>query len=296
VKLIKITFIFTFLLIVAPAYSQVQYYGIDTILDGSGRSSAKLTITFSNPEKNFTFNILGRIENFNATSLAGPLDCDLVVSGISTVNCNMDLTTERRTIDMSFDTNDFVRVLDNKFYFDVDFSLNQDIDQAFATVRLPEGMVLVEGGKGRLSYPENATTVSDGRKIIINWKLTNIEKTQPIRLQILYEQLQNPIFRFWQYIVLSVMVVGVIIFLIMRYTRRPEKLILSVLDEYERRVMDNIVVAGGTTNQKKVVQELNLSKAKVSRVVKSLEERGLIEVNRIGRNNKLKVVKKKFKI
>lgn len=295
-KSIKATFIFTFLLVVTPVYAQVQYYGIDTILDSSGRSSVKLIVTFSNPEEYFTFNVLGRVENFNATSLAGPLNCDLTVSGISTITCKMNLTTERRTIDMSFDTNDFIRTLDNKFYFDVDFSLNQDIDQVFASVRLPEGMVLVEGGTGKLSYPENATTVSDGRKIIINWKLISIKKVQPMRLQILYEQLQNPILRFWQYIVVSVMIAGVLIFLIIRYTRRPEKLILSVLDEYERKIMDNIVAAGGTVNQKKVVQETNLSKAKVSRVVKSLVERGLVEVERIGRNNKLKVVKKKFKI
>ena len=47
-------------------------------------------------------------------------------------------------------------------------------------------------------------------------------------------------------------------------------------------------------NQRKIVQETNLSKAKVSRVVKSLVERGVIEVERIGRTNKLKILKKKF--
>jgi uncharacterized membrane protein len=56
--------------------------------------------------------------------------------------------------------------------------------------------------------------------------------------------------------------------------------------------MDVIIASGGTVNQRKVVQETNLSKAKVSRVVKSLEERGLIEVERLGRTNKLKARKK----
>jgi uncharacterized membrane protein len=58
--------------------------------------------------------------------------------------------------------------------------------------------------------------------------------------------------------------------------------------------MKAISQAGGEINQRKVVQETNLSKAKVSRVVKTLAERGLIEIKRSGRTNKLKMVKKKI--
>jgi uncharacterized membrane protein len=73
-------------------------------------------------------------------------------------------------------------------------------------------------------------------------------------------------------------------------------LVLSVLDDFERKVLDVIVNAGGTVNQKKVVQETNLSKAKVSRVVQDLVKRGLIQAERLGRTNKLKLVKKKLGI
>jgi predicted transcriptional regulator len=289
--------ILAFLLLIAPASAQIQYYGIDAVLDDFGRSSVKMTVTFVKPETIFTFNTAGKIENFNATSLTGPVDCRLVVSGMSTITCMMSLTTERRTINMNFETNDFVRILDNKFYFDVDFSLNQNINQVFASIKLPEGMALVQDKiPGKLSYPENATPITDGRRIIVTWKLDNLQKTQPIRLQIWYEQLENPIFRFWQYILIGIVAAGIVAFLIIRYTRKPEELILSVLDEYEKKIMDTIVVAGGVTNQKKVVQDTNLSKAKVSRVVKSLVERGLIETERIGRNNKLRLIKKKFKL
>jgi uncharacterized membrane protein len=83
-------------------------------------------------------------------------------------------------------------------------------------------------------------------------------------------------------------------FLYFRFLRKPEKIILSVLDEFERKVFD-VIKEAGEINQKKVAQLTNLSKAKVSRVVKSLAERGLIEVERLGRTNKLKIVKKKLK-
>jgi uncharacterized membrane protein len=118
-----------------------------------------------------------------------------------------------------------------------------------------------------------------------------------MKFQILYETIViPPLFDFRiRYALLAGGAIGLIsTFVYLRYFRKPEKVILSVLDEYERRIFDLIVAAGGTVNQRKIVQETNLSKAKVSRVVKSLVERGVIEVERIGRTNKLKVLKKKF--
>lgn len=299
VAFLLVFFLLEFLFFTA-AYAQVQYYGIDTILDEKGRSFVKLTITFERPETSFNFKVLGRIEKFNMTSIAGPVDCNVTVSGTSSMDCKLSLTAEKRTVDIVFETDDFVKSLGNKFYFDVDFSLNRNIDQIFASVRLPEGMAITnETISGRLSYLENTTIISDGRHIIVIWRLNGLKSDQPIRLQILYEQLQMPLpfqIRLRYIAVFGVAVAGGLAFVYLRYFRKPEKLILSVLDEFERHVMDAVVAAGGVINQKKVVQQTNLSKAKVSRVVKSLVERGLVEVERIGRTNKLKLVKKKFRL
>ena len=290
-----VSFLLAFVLLSANAIAQVQYYGIDADIDSSGRSRIKLTITFAQPETSFKFDIIGRIEKLNATSIAGPTNCKLEVSGTSSVDCTLTLTQEKRTIDMTFETNDFIRDLDNKFYFDANFGLNKNVDQVFAFVRLPEGMALTS----KKPLPENATTGSDGRRIIVAWSLADIESSQPLRLEILYEQIQqSPLFqlRLRYFIVFGIAAAGVASFVYLRYFRRPEKLMLSVLDDYERQVMDILVASEGVVNQKKVVQDTNLSKAKVSRVVKSLVNRGLVEVERMGRTNKLKLVKKKFKI
>jgi len=290
-----VSFLTVFLLLSVNAIAQVQYHGIDVNIDEGGRASVELTITFAKPETSLRFDVMGKVEKLNATSIAGPIYCDLEVSGISTIDCSLSLTQEKRTVDISFETNDFVRTFDNKFYFDADFSLDRDVSQLFAFVKLPEGTVLA----GKLSFPENVTTSSDGRRIIIAWDLNNIQSNQPLRLQVLYERTQQPpLFelRLRHFVIFGIVaaIVGSIVYL--RYFRRPEKLVLSVLDEYERKIMDILVASDGVANQKKIVQETNLSKAKVSRVVKSLVERGLIEVERMGRRNKLKLVKKKFKL
>lgn len=294
-----VSFLLTLLLITQITFAQVQYYETDTTLDEGGRAHVKLTITFYQPETNFEFSILGKMEKFSVNSTAGQPECNLVTSGITFLKCKLNLTEKKRTIELSFETSDFVKTLGDKFYFDADLSLGKNIDSIFTSVRLPEGYRLVnEDVKGRLSYLENTTIISDGTHHIVTWRLTDISTDQPLRFQILYERyqiLQQPQTLFFIG-VLVVLTVLTSIFVYIRYFRKPEKVILSVLDDFERRVLDTIVTAGGVANQKKVVQETNLSKAKVSRVVKSLADRGLIEIERLGRTNKLKIVKKKFKL
>jgi len=282
------------------AFSQIQYYGIDVGLSEEGKAKVKLAVTFVEPEKEFELSLIGRIEKFNASSAGFPINCEVNSGGISYVKCKLNLTQERRTIELNFESYDFVRKIEDKFYFDADFSIGKNVESFFASVKLPEGFALVgEEIKGRLSFPESATILSDGRRHIIAWKLLNVSKDQSLRLQILYERIQaQSRFSEWFFYsgIFLLILVSIIIFVYVKFLRKPEKIILSVLDEFERKVMDAIQQAGGITTQKKVVQATNLSKAKVSRVVKSLVERGLIEVEKLGRTNKLKIVKKKFKI
>jgi uncharacterized membrane protein len=144
----------------------------------------------------------------------------------------------------------------------------------------------------RLSFADNSTKVSDGRHIIVVWKLDEIEGKSLV-FQALYEPVQEMPSFIW-YFIGGVAVIGIVAFFIIKKVRKPQEVILSVLDDYERNIMKTIAESGGEINQRKVVQHTNLSKAKVSRVVKTLEERGLIEVERLGRTNKLRLVKKKI--
>lgn len=295
VKFVAVTsFFLAFLLLSSAAFVQVQYYGIDVSLDGTGRAKVKLTITFLKPEEEFDFSLIGRIERLSADSI----DCNLTAGGISYVKCKLNLTQERRTVELNFETGDFVRAIGDKYYFDAELGLGKSIDSLFASVRLPEGFGLVsEEVKGRISFPENTTILSDGRHHIISWRLVDLAPNQTLRFHVLYERIQEFQSNLFYYLtIFAIAATFISTFLYFRFLRKPEKIILSVLDEFERKVVDAIREAGGAVNQKKVVQATNLSKAKVSRVVKSLAERGLIEVERFGRTNRLKIMKRKFKI
>ncbi len=285
-----------FLAAVPMVHAQVSYYGVDNVVNPDGSVAVKMTITFNDAVKDFGFLFMGKVANFNATSNAGPVDCKADVSSATSISCTMPLSLEKRTLEMSFTTNDLVKGIDGMSFFSGDFGLNRNVDSAFVSVKLPEGMILVTNSSTYPILPSAVQTLSDGRRIIVTWSLSGIMQVTPLKFQLAYEPttIISNVPDYWVYSSIAIAAVILVSFFIIRSVRKPKEVILSVLDEYERSVMDCIVKAGGTISQKKIVQDTNLSKAKVSRVIKSLVERGLIESERTGRTSKIKLVKKKF--
>jgi len=291
VKAIALLSFFVIVLFSAAVLAQLQY-SVNTVLNEKGRSFVKLMITFPGPEETFNFTIKGNVENFNASSNAGPVSCELKNGLITPVHCSLNLTENKRTVYIDYETSSFVKISD-RYFFDGDFSLNREIGTIAVSITLPEGMTPAKDIEG--IFPSNATMIwnPQGGKVNLIWSLNDIPADRILRFQILYEKLQTSGFQLWYIVFPVIAIVTIIIVILIKKMRgKSKEIVLSVLDEFERKVMDSIIASGGTVNQRKVVQETNLSKAKVSRVVKSLEERGLIEVERLGRTNKLKARKK----
>lgn len=70
-----------------------------------------------------------------------------------------------------------------------------------------------------------------------------------------------------------------------------EQMALRLLEGDERRVYRRVVESGGEILQKDIVSAVPFSKAKVSRIVDKLEEKGLITKRRHGYTNKIMLVK-----
>lgn len=292
-----VSFLFALILFTGTAIAQISTYGIDVILDDTGKSFVELSLMFTEPVNDFKFIVFAKIENFNITSTDGPAFCNLTVGEISSVDCDLQLTPENKAVEIYFETNDFIKTLDNRFYFNGDFTLNKNISEVFTSVRLSEGLVLPEEEIEKIIFPTEGLITSDGRRIIVVWRYNNVTENQPLKFQVIYELTEiipTGITPSWQYILIGVGAVIITAIFIIYRIRKPKEVILSVLSDYERKVIEIITAAGGEVKQKRIVQETNLSKAKVSRLIKSLVERGLIEAQRVGRTNKLKLVKKKF--
>ncbi|MBD3155241.1 MAG: hypothetical protein GF368_01135 [Candidatus Aenigmarchaeota archaeon] len=196
----------------------------------------------------------------------------------------------------SFETHGMIERKDNKTSFSFDIPMLQDTDRVNIITKLPELMVLVDNKLLPLS-PSGADIGSDGRRITLKWYFRDQFKGDIIPLRIYYENI-NPtnfvqlIDVRWIILFLLILVVG--IFLIYDKISKRSGVVLSVLNEPERIVVKVIQERGGEeVNQKKIVKATGFSKAKVSRILQSLEARGVISKERFGRRNKI-TVKKKF--
>ena len=65
-----------------------------------------------------------------------------------------------------------------------------------------------------------------------------------------------------------------------------------IIKKDEKLIFDTIRKHGDGVNQKIIVNDSGYSKAKVSKVLNSLKERGVLKLERVGRKNKVHIEKK----
>lgn len=185
----------------------------------------------------------------------------------------------------------------NKTSFELDIPVIQNTEKINVIVKLPELMALIDNDLLPLS-PSGADIGSDGRRIILKWNFQDQTAGDIIPLRIYYENL-NPT-NFLQvvdlrWVILLLAIISVGIFLIYsKISKKSSVVLLSVLTEAERIIVKAIQSEGGKNiDQRKLVSISSFSKAKVSRILQSLEARGVISMIRSGRKNKV-TLKKKF--
>jgi hypothetical protein len=147
-------FVVIFVLFNTVAFAQIQVYSVNTVLDEKGNSFVKLIITFPGTENTFNFTIKGSVKNFNVSSNAGPVVCELTNGLITPVQCSMNLTNDKRTVYIEYETPSFVKISD-RYFFDGDFSLGKPINSMVVLITLPEGMVPAKEIES--TFPSNAT-------------------------------------------------------------------------------------------------------------------------------------------
>lgn len=181
----------------------------------------------------------------------------------------------------------------NITYFSFDIPILWETDKVSVIVKLPDGMILTEEVLLPTS-PSGVKIGSDGRRILTTWSFTDKNPGDVIPIRIYYEPLiprpvEKPVYG-WMVALILVVVVG-IIFIYRRVSKRSE-LILSVLNESERMIVDIIKKEGKEkVDQRKIVSLSGFSKAKVSRIIQSLVGRGVVKVERIGRRNRVSLRK-----
>jgi hypothetical protein len=179
--------------------------------------------------------------------------------------------------------------------FSFDVPILWDTDIISMKVKLPDSVFIAEEDQVLLPIsPSGAEKGIEGRSITTSWIFRNKHTGDIIPIRIYYESLpikliENFIYR-WLFVFVLVFIV--VIFFIYRSMSRKPELILSVLNEAERIVVDIVNKLGKeNVDQRKIVAQSGFSKAKVSRIIQSLESRGVVSVEKLGRKNRVSLKK-----
>ncbi|MEM0476028.1 MAG: winged helix-turn-helix transcriptional regulator [Candidatus Aenigmatarchaeota archaeon] len=170
-----------------------------------------------------------------------------------------------------------------------EFKLLTKAERFYISIFLPIGYAVKEEKE---EIAENITFLSDGKRIILfvrknnittfelNFTLKQIEKIIPLPYSII------------TIIVITSLIIIAILYLYYKGKLEKErKKIIEVLDINERKVLE-ILMKNNPINQKKLVELTQLSKAKISKIISSFKQRGIVSVEKRGRNNIIYLNKK----
>jgi len=283
-----------FLLVInAVSANSMKKINLDINIDGDAKVNAKYIFTDEIKQVNF------------------PCDCDFSNIYIEDGKCRRIkdikniLVCEPPSqfmvgiieINPSFTVKDTIKKSGNVSYFSLDIPILWDTEEISINVKIPNGMALIDNDNYPLS-PTDAKIGSDGRRIIASWNFENMEKGDVIPIRVYYESMSAGLAgrlneKWFVVLILAVIITAVIV---NRLLSKRSQLVLSVLNENEKMIVDLIKDQHtDKVDQRKLVQLSGFSKAKVSRIIQSLEERGLVEREKTGRKNKVSLRKKYFK-
>jgi len=180
------------------------------------------------------------------------------------------------------------KVIDNEKY---QIKILSKMDKFYLITYLPIGFAIKED---KTEIPYLQTFGSDGKRIYAFFSAnnTNIFESSFTLTKITEVKIIEPPNSL---IIIVLVVAAVIIAIVYLYYKgkieKQKRAIIEVLDLNERKVLE-ILMKNNPINQKKIVELTQLSKAEVSKIISSLKQRGIVNIERRGRNNIIYLQKK----
>ncbi len=237
------------------------------------------------------------LEQEQTISLYLPEDATSISANLNYSINNNILTTRGRSIEISYITKITLEKSKEGYYF-VDtplFSFN--VDEVKIKFMLKEGNFIE---KDRV-FPKPSGIETDGRQIVILWNLSSVKAGSdfPIFLTIHTPALSSNTLIIILAILAIILTASVAYLIYYFYSRKPKvkikkQRVKEDLDKYlvesEKAVLHELKRADrGELWQKQLQIATNFSKAKLSRVIRNLEQRNLIEKISFGNTNKIRL-------
>lgn len=272
------------------------------VIDLGDPTHVRVEINYSDLSSNQVSTLVPRSHrptNVEASDVNGPVSCEYVEED-SEILCSPGRVIGTYFISINYTTSN--PALSEREYRSLRHAQRILVPTGGYSLKvvLPEGYGTADLDEVEPYTPAPAETTSEGRRISIEWNDREVSLGDTLRFEVNYQELQvfGDVFpsRIALLVAVVLVVVAVLVTMYMR-RRMGEKdtiaAILPILKEDEQEVLRFIIDQEGECEQKAVVENLDYSKAKISRLVKDLSERNLVEKVKEGRKNRL-VLKKEI--
>ena len=272
---------------VAVAHAGASQIDVEILINDDKTTEWAVNIQYPENVTKSDFYILARrITAVEVIANGTFIDCETVKRDIGTGIICQGFAAD--SVIYKFRGHDMVSNFEDLQLFNQRFPITELVDKIAITVKLPLGTALVEqsklSGTGlRRFEPQWGKEGSDGRRIYVIWE-QEPKLGETINVSIIYEQ----IFSNQAAFLMIPLIAAIIIFFIYFFRKRFARDILPILTDHERKVVEILLREKKQVDQRTIVRETDYSKSKVSRILRDLEARGLVERSRKGRTNIVK--------
>lgn len=275
--------------------SKIDNIRINIDLTEDNLAIFNVTINYLEDVEMSDFYTLAKIENIHVFKGNEEINCSLeeLPLGTSIVCKNIFA----KNITYTFSATNLIESGKRLHIFSYQFPITTLMNRLEILIKIPLGAVIADEASLEYTglkpfYPENGVKGSDGRRIFVEWNFENPRLGEAIRVSAIYEKIlkeEDNISLIYLTTIIIVVFSFAIIFLIISRKRKDISKVLPILNDAERVIMEVILESPEVLDQRKIVRATGFSKAKVSRVLKDLEERGLIKREKVGRATKVKL-------
>jgi uncharacterized membrane protein len=276
--------------------AELSYYGVESTINDDMTVKTILTLKFAQPVNSSEFLLDYRAFNLSTQADFDSAQCSLSDEGSkSRISCNFTgMSESKKLLTLTFFTRDGIKVLQNRGNFTSDYGISMPASVAFIIIKIPKNTVLSEEPANQSYSPNNGKILTDGKLIMVYWEKDNVT-ADDLKFSVSYS-IPSAAAGFSNLFVVSIAGIVIISMIAVAiYVRRGDGLgkitaevVTSVLNTDEKKVVDILAKHGGKSGQKIIVRESDFSKAKVSRLVKNLKDRGVVDIEPIsGRENRI---------
>ncbi|MEE9323132.1 MAG: hypothetical protein V3U72_01170 [Candidatus Aenigmarchaeota archaeon] len=269
----------------------LDYYGIESRIQSDTNVLNVVSFIFNSSIQNLDYKLKYRIFNVKVESEYAPVECETHVTDTSLISCsfvNFE-NYDSAKIKIQFHTRDILKEVDENYDFSHFIPIEGEVDRFFNIIYLPETAILVTDVPNESFSPGGGITLSDGKHIMIYWDKENLKKGDDVYFSVTYKMPVGGVYDIGIMVAIALVIIVSLGAVYMRTThkQRSMKVIMPLLRGDEKVVVDILNQHKGSINQRVIVRESDFSKAKVSRLIAGLKERGIVNVEVLGRTNKV---------